>query len=88
MNNIEYANNIATDILHYIQNYKVKISMFEFFSDEEKSDFLDYWKKTISDKVNYTMTSLHNHHITQEQALRYLQLLKLSMTNEDLKYVF
>lgn len=88
MNNIDYANTIAADILHYIHNYKVKISMFEFFSDDEKSDFSDHWKKTISDKVHYTMTCLHNQHITLEQALKYLQLLKLSMTNEDLKYVF
>lgn len=88
MNNIDYANTIAADLLQYIRNYKVKISMFEFFSDEEKTEFSNNWKKIITDKVHYTMTCLHNDGITLEQAIRYLQLLKLSMTNEDLKYVF
>jgi hypothetical protein len=88
MTTIEYANTVAADLLHYIHNYKVKISMFEFFSDDEKTEFSDYWKKMFTEKVNYTMTCLHHKGITLEQAIRYLQLLKLSMTNEDLKYVF
>lgn len=88
MNTIDYANNIADDILHYIHNYKVKITMFEFFSDEEKSEFSNNWKKTFINKVQYTMDSLYNEMITLQDALRYLQLLKLSMTNDDLKYIF
>jgi hypothetical protein len=88
MSNIEYANTVAADLLHYIRNYKVKISMFEFFSDDEKSEFSNNWKKIITDKVHYTMTCVHQNSIPLEQAIRYLQLLKLSMTNEDLKYVF
>lgn len=88
MNNLEHANTIACDLLHYIQNYKVKISMFEFFSDDEKLDFSTHWKNIFVDKVNYTMLCLNNNSITIEQALRYMQLLKLGMTNEDIKYIF